>query len=165
MDQPEISDFELLAGIRFGYLYPYKVAGMGEPWRQHIRRTLELLKKEGIGAVLTLTEDDPFGRDYLESGFWHRHVPIDDGEPPLPEAMNLAVDFIRNSLAENLPVVVHCLEGRGRTGVILCGWLARIEDLAADAAIRRVRNLRYHTVFSPSQRAFLEEYLDGNANY
>jgi protein-tyrosine phosphatase len=159
MFQTERNDDELLTEIRFGYLCPYKVAGMGEPWRQHIQQTLELLKKEGIGAVLTLTEDDPFGRDYAESGFWHRHVPIDDGEPPSPETMNMAVDFIQSALAEDLPVVVHCLEGRGRTGVILCGWLARIEDLAADAAIQRVRNLRHHTVFSASQRAFLEAYL------
>ncbi|MEW6078101.1 MAG: dual specificity protein phosphatase family protein [Thermodesulfobacteriota bacterium] len=159
MFQAEISDFELLAGIRFGYLHPYKVAGMGEPWRQHIQRTLELLRKEGIGAVLTLTEDDPFGRDYLEADFWHRHIPVDDGEPPSPQAMNQAVDFIQSALAEDLPVAVHCLEGRGRTGVILCGWLARVEALAPDAAIRRVRDLRYHTVFSPSQRAFLEAHL------
>ena len=159
MFQAEISDGELLAGIRFGYLCPYQVAGMGEPWRQHIQRTMVLLKKEGIAAVLTLTEDDPFGRDYLASGFLHRHVPIDDGEPPSPQAMRLAVDFIQSALADNLPVAVHCLEGRGRTGVILCGWLARIEDLSADAAIQRVRNLRHHTVFSPSQRAFLEAYL------
>ena len=159
MFQAEISDGELLAGIRFGYLYPYQVAGTGEPWRQHIQRTMVLLKKEGIAAVLTLTEDDPFGRDYLASGFLHRHVPIDDGEPPSPQAMRLAVDFIQSALADNLPVAVHCLEGRGRTGVILCGWLARIEDLSADAAIQRVRNLRHHTVFSPSQRAFLEAYL------
>ncbi|MBI9076102.1 MAG: dual specificity protein phosphatase family protein [Desulfatibacillum sp.] len=149
----------LLDQILFGMVGPYKVAGMGEPWKGKIRETLEALGERGIGAILTLTEEDYLGQEYLAAGFLHLHTPIDDYEAPIPEILEKALNFVDDCLDRGVGVAVHCLEGRGRTGTVLCAWLARREGLAGEAAIRRVRSLRPITALSPSQKQFLLDRL------
>ncbi len=145
----------LLDQILFGLIGPYKVAGMGEPWKAHLEETLAHLREQGIGAILTLTEDDLLGPGYLSNGFLHLHEPIDDYEAPTDGAVERSLAFLDDCLARDIGVAVHCLEGRGRTGTIICAWLARKESLAGEDAIRRVRSLRPVTALSPSQKAFL----------
>lgn len=151
----------ILDEIRFGFLDAYPVAGMSEPWSAKIETTLHLLREQGIGAILTLTEDDLYGEQVRAAGFLHHHEPIDDCEPPSAEGMDRAIGFIDDCLEEGLRVAVHCAEGRGRTGTVLAGWLGRAESLGSRDAVRRVYDLREQTVITPSQRAFLRRYLDG----
>ncbi len=148
-----------LARIIFGFVGPYPIAGMGEPWHSYQDQTFALLKQAGIGAVLTLTEDDPFGQAYTDAGFLHLHEPIDDAYPPDPPALERALAFIDSALAQNHGTAVHCLEGRGRTGVVLCAWLAKKEGLGPLDAIARLRNLRPFTALSPEQKDFLLSFL------
>jgi atypical dual specificity phosphatase len=160
MDINITQNHPLLAEIRFGFLNPYKVAGMAEPWLEKIGPTLELLRNLGIGAILTLTEDDLYGSRYVAAGFLHHHEPINDCEAPSKEGMDRAVSFIDSSLKKGCCAAVHCLEGRGRTGAVLCAWLAIKESLDADEAIKRVYNLREYTVITDVQREFLHLYLN-----
>lgn len=151
----------ILDEIRFGFLDRYRVAGMSEPWVAKMEPTLELLRAQGIGAILTLTEDDLYGEQYRAAGFLHHHEPIDDCEPPSMEGMERALAFIDDCLEKGFGVVAHCAEGRGRTGTVLAAWLGCEESLSAQDAIRRVYDLREHTVITPSQRGFLDRYLGG----
>ena len=155
---------EILKDLRFGFLGDYAVAGMGEPWLDKLDGTHELLREQGIGAILTLTEDDLFGSLHEAAGFCHCHEPIDDCEPPDINGMDRAIDFIDRCLRKNMGVAVHCFEGRGRTGTVLAAWLARQEMLTAECAISRVRTLRYQTALTESQKAFLIRYLDGTSD-
>lgn len=160
-NRKEISQFELriLKDIRFCFLHPYSVAGMGEPWSMKLEETQQILKKQGIDAILTLTEDDPYGKLHREAGFAHHHEPVDDCEPPSTEGMNRAIEFINSFLEKDIGVAVHCLEGRGRTGTILCAWIGLKESLSPEQAIRRIHELMIHAVITPSQRSFLKQYL------
>jgi atypical dual specificity phosphatase len=151
----------ILDEIRFGYLHTYPVAGMGEPWSTKMGPTLALLKEQGIGAILTLTEDDLYGEQYRAAGFLNHHEPIEDCEPPSVEGMDRAIGFIDSCLEEGHAVAVHCAEGRGRTGTVLAAWLGRKESLSPQDAIRRLYDLREQTVITPPQRSFLDQYLDG----
>jgi atypical dual specificity phosphatase len=151
----------LLEEIRFGYLHTYRVAGMSEPWHTKMGPTLALLKEQGIGAILTLTEDNLYGRQYTAAGFLNHHEPIEDCEPPSEEGMDRAIAFIDNCLEEGYAVAVHCLEGRGRTGTVLAAWLGREESLGSQDAIMRMYDLREHTIITPTQRSFLDRYLNG----
>lgn len=153
------ADLQFLKEIRFDFLYPYKVAGMGEPWHMKIERTQQLLAARGIGAILTLTEEDLYGKQHIKAGFLHHHEPIDDCEPPTTEGMDRAIDFIDSGLEQGHSVAVHCLEGRGRTGTVLCAWIGLQESLNPQKAIERIHELRYHTILTPSQRLFLCSYL------
>ena len=152
---------QILDEIRFAYLHTYRVAGMSEPWSMKIDRTLRILKDQGIGAILTLTEDNPYGTDYTEAGLLNHHEPIDDCEPPATEGMNRALAFIGDCLEKGHGVAVHCLEGRGRTGTVLGAWLALKESLSPEDAIKRIHDLREGTIITPSQRSFLHQYLNG----
>ncbi|MCU0821479.1 MAG: dual specificity protein phosphatase family protein [Spirochaetes bacterium] len=152
-------DLSILDDIRFGFLRPYKVAGMAEPWLEKLKPTFELLKSNGIGAVLTLTEDDLYGKYYKAAGFLHHHEPINDCEAPDKKGMDRAISFINSSLGKGHGVAVHCLEGRGRTGTVLCAWLALKESLGAEKAIKRIYDLRECTVITDEQREFLLGYI------
>ncbi|MBW1990492.1 MAG: dual specificity protein phosphatase family protein [Deltaproteobacteria bacterium] len=146
--------------LGFGYLSPYRVAGMAEPGREGIQATLALLARRGIGAVLTLTEDDLLARFYLSAGFAHAHVPVDDGGAPSFAEMDRAMDFIQTNLARGRGVAVHCLEGRGRTGLVLGAFLAREEGLGWPRVFQRLKEARPSTVLNDAQRRFLAAYLD-----
>ncbi len=149
----------ILNELRFGFIHPYPISGMGEPWSMKIELTHEILREKGIGGILTLTEDDPYGKLHTAAGFFHHHEPIDDCEPPDREGMDRALLFIDNCLKKKVGVAVHCFEGRGRTGTVLCAWLGKKESLCPEDAIKRTYELRVHTIITPSQRAFLKEYL------
>ncbi len=166
MVQAETSDAKhpILDEIRFGFLHTYTVAGMSEPWVAKMEPTLELLREQGVGAILTLTEEDLYGEAYRAAGFLHHHEPIEDCEPPSAEGMDRAIAFIDDCLEKGFGVVAHCAEGRGRTGTVLAAWLGREESLSAQDAIRRVYDLREHTVITPSQRDFLDRYLSGGSD-
>ncbi len=151
---------KILNEIRFGFLHTYRVAGMAEPWSMKIEHTLQLLKGQGISAILTLTEDDLYGKKYQEAGFLHLHEPIEDCEPPIAEGMDRAVVFINSCIKKGLGVAVHCFEGRGRTGTVLCAWLGLKESLGPGEAIKRIHNLRECTVLTETQRSFLHQYLN-----
>ncbi|MEE8400138.1 MAG: dual specificity protein phosphatase family protein [Desulfobacterales bacterium] len=154
-----MADREVLDQIHFGFLHPYKVAGMGEPWVQKMADTHRLLKAKGIGAILTLTEDDLYGDLHRSAGFLCHHEPIDDTEPPTREGMRRALDFMDACLEKGQGVAAHCMEGRGRTGTILCAWVGLKESLAPQEAMIRIHELRAYTVLTPTQRSFLLEYL------
>jgi atypical dual specificity phosphatase len=152
----------MIEELRFGFLSGYPVAGMGEPWSMKIEPTHRFLRDHGVGAILTLTEDDLYGARHREAGFLQLHEPVDDGEPPDPEGMLRALEFIDACMDQEIGVAVHCMEGRGRTGTVLCAWLGRREALGPDEAIQRIFSLRPCTVLSPRQRWFLERFLREN---
>ncbi len=156
------SDYKQIVNeLNFGYLGSYKVAGMGEPWLIKIGENHMVLKDLGIGAILTLTEEDDLHELHEKSGFHQLHLPIDDTMPPTVDTMGKALHFIDTSLNKNLGVAVHCLEGRGRTGTILCGWIAKKERLNYEDAIKRIHELRPYCVITKHQRAFLKKIING----
>ncbi len=159
--EPVETDACILEEINFGFLGSYRVAGMGEPILGKMVRTHKLLRELGIGAILTLTEDDLYGSRHRKAGFFHHHEPIDDAQPPTAAGMDRALAFIEASLP--VGVAVQCMEGRGRTGTVLCAWLARQESLETEQAIRRIHELRRRTVLTPPQRMFLRSYLSADA--
>jgi len=151
---------QILNEIGFSYLGDHRVAGMGEPWSMKIDLTQKILRERGIGAILTLTEDDPYGKLHRAAGFIHHHEPIDDCEPPSIRGMDSAIAFIDSCLDRDLGVAAHCFEGRGRAGTILCAWIGIAEALPPEKAIARIHELRPRTVLAPPQRSFLYEYLE-----
>ena len=92
----------------FSWLDPSKLAGSVRPKNE---RELEGLKKLGIKAIVSLTEDpldlevDRLGFDYLPS-------PITDFEAPSQDQLGEIIQFIENSISESKPVLVHCAAGR-----------------------------------------------------
>ena len=114
--------------------------------------------KQGIGAVISLTEHpldhsllSEFGMDYL-------HLPIEDFTAPTLEQMQSAIEFIRQQEAKGHAVLVHCQAGIGRTGTILAAWMAT-QYMDAQQAIDHVRQLRPGSLEVPCQEQAIYEFV------
>jgi atypical dual specificity phosphatase len=155
--------------MRFYWLEPGVLAGCSLPGGENGRwpaaggdaltRDLEELRGQGVGAILTLTEE-PLDADILAAhGLEYLHIPVPDMTPPLPVQLQHALEFIDRQRLDGRSVAVHCLMGQGRTGTILAAYLIRGGTPAEDA-IGRLRQICPGAIESPSQRHALGLYAE-----
>ena len=118
---------------------------------------LAWLASQGIGAVLSLTEEPLASGALARHGMAELHLPVDDLRAPRPAQLDAALDFIDEQRLLGRRVLVHCLVGQGRTGTILAAYLIR-GGLDADEALREVRAVCPDAVGSAEQEAALREF-------
>jgi Swiss Army Knife protein, DSP-PTPase phosphatase domain len=136
---------EIVLPRNFGWLIESKLAGCGRP---EIEAEVKGLRSVGVKAIVSLTGTplNPetirlFGFDFL-----HSHI---SGAPSAFQLSEI-IDFIKARIAESKPVLVHCGEGKGRTGTVLAAYLVS-EGLNSDDTIRRVRELRPGSIENAEQ--------------
>ena len=103
-------------------------------------RDLDRLEDEGIGAIVTLTED-PAPELTGTGRFEVLWLPMEDMAPPDREQIERFVEFVDRALDEGKAVGVHCLAGLGRTGTMIACYLVTL-GRSADDAISEVRRAR-----------------------
>jgi atypical dual specificity phosphatase len=101
--------------------------------RAALANDLELLRRKGIQAVLTLTETSLADDVLAQSGLAWLHLPVPDLHAPTPDQIGRAIAFIDQQSAQGHATAVHCLMGQGRTGTILAAYLIRNGYSAAEA--------------------------------
>ena len=106
--------------------------------RDALRSDLELLRRKGITAVLTLTESPLSDAVTGASGLAYLHLPVPDLHAPTPDQLDRAIAFIDQQSAQGHATAVHCLMGQGRTGTVLAAYLIR-NGLSADEALAEIR--------------------------
>lgn len=146
---------------RFFWVIDGQLAGCSRPGAHgsSIAADLAILREHGIQSVLTLTETPVLAHELESAGLNTLHLPVDDFHAPTTHQMLQALSYIDASLAENMPVAVHCLAGQGRTGTILAAWLLRSGLSAADA-IAEIRALAPGAIESAPQVAALRLWAD-----
>ncbi len=118
---------------------------------------LSWLRRQGIGAVLTLTET-PLQEDVVSRhGLQVLHLPIPDMQAPSPTELLLALGFIDRQRALGCGLVVHCLMGQGRTGTVLAAYLIR-GGLSPEHALRDLRQRCPGAVGSTAQEQALHMF-------
>lgn len=129
------------------------LAGTGYPAS---RSQVEWLVGNGIGSILSLTEE-PLPEDWIGGlGLKSGHVPMRDHEPPTVESMERGVKFIREQLGAGRGVAVHCLAGEGRTGCVLAAYLMETRKIGAEQAISTLRVVKPEFVERRQEKALYD---------
>lgn len=102
---------------------------------------MHTLQSLGIQSILTLTRRDIadypglFISDLQHDPFLQiGHYPIPDGGIANDDVMFGAVDFLHQSLNQQLTTYVHCRGGIGRTGAILLAYYIKKRGLSLEQA-------------------------------
>ena len=149
--------------VNFSWLVSGLIAGAGRPvgyspdLDEELAADLEFLRREGVGAIVSLTERSLDRGLVLGREMAYLHLPVEDMEAPsLPEIIRF-VEFVDAAAAEGRPVVVHCGAGRGRTGTMLASYLVR-QGCGAEEALDQVRRQRPGSVETAEQEAAVRVY-------
>jgi len=155
--------------LRFYWLEDGVLAGCSLPGGENGRgpvkngaalgRDLDELRQQGVGAILTLTEDALEAETLAAHGMAALHLPVPDMTAPLPGQIHEALTFIDRQRIEGHAVAVHCLMGQGRTGTILAARLIR-DGMPADEAISRLRQMCPGAIESPAQQEALRRFAE-----
>ena len=137
----------------FSWILEKKLAGSAIPTS---KEEVDWLKEEGVKSIVTIREE-PLEEEWLEDvNYLHIHS-NDMGVPEFEDLIN-SVDFIHKRLENNEPVLVHCLAGMGRTGVILACYLVKYQNMSADEATQKVREERPGSIQSFPQEEIIFQF-------
>ncbi len=118
---------------------------------------LAWLRRQGVGAVLSLTETPLTEGALARHGMEGLHLPVDDLTAPTPFQLEQALEFIDRQRSRSRAVAVHCLVGQGRTGTVLAAYLIR-GGLGPEEALREVRAVCPGAVGAPEQERALHDF-------
>ena len=140
--------------FNFSWLIEGELAGSARPLGAI---GLAALNRRGVRALISLTEKPPSAASLRRAGLAGVHLPVADFTAPTLAQIAVAVGAIDDFRARGVPVVVHCVAGRGRTGTILAAYLVS-QGATAEAAIDQVRAQRPGSIETPEQEAVVHEY-------
>jgi len=134
----------------FSWIIENKLAGSAIPTSiDEVKWVID----QGVKSIVTIREetlDESWIKDvnYL-------HILSNDMSVPEFDDLIYAVDFIHRRITNNEPVLVHCLAGMGRTGVILACYLIKYQKMSASEATEKIREERPGSIQSYPQEEII----------
>ena len=135
---------------KFSWLVENKLAGSGIPTSID---EVEWAIKQGVKSIVTIREE-PLDESWIKDVNYLHILSNDMGVPEFDDLV-YAVDFIHRRITSNEPVMVHCLAGMGRTGVILACYLIKYQKMSASEATEKVREERPGSIQSYPQEEII----------
>jgi predicted protein tyrosine phosphatase len=121
---------------------------------------------QGIRAIVTLTEQ-PLTYCFITPALLQSldivtyHEPIDSrGVPEDLEVTYRVMDFVDEMLTERRPVLMHCHNGTGRTGVMLYAYYLQ-QNISLDDAREHIASIRPTSAWNtltPGQRDYIQAF-------
>lgn len=141
----------------FSFLIEGKLAGMARPGRSRsLVEDIEFLKAQGIGAIVSVTEQPLDGGLVRGTGLRYLHLAVPDYEAPTIRQIEEFIEFME-AVDSDGAVVVHCYAGQGRTGSLLACALVH-HGMSAEEAIRTVRAKRPPSIDTWVQEQIIFEF-------
>jgi len=135
----------------FSWIVPGQLAAMPLPGRDRpLDQDAAFLAQEGIGVLVSLTENPPAAEVLASRSIKQRHIPVQDFQPPTLAQMIDFAAVVQSSVAAGKSVGVHCTAGIGRSGTMAAVYLVA-EGATTEAAIIAVRQLRPGSIETPAQ--------------
>lgn len=138
----------------FSWLIEGEIAGMARPASVN---TLEILKDNDIGAIVSLSEFSLSKGLIEEFGFEVKHIPLKDFSTPSIKQIEDFIEFAKKIRADGKKLVVHCDAGVGRTGTMLACYLVS-KGYNAAKAIEEVRRKRPGSVETKEQEEIVFKF-------
>ena len=120
-----------------------------QPRSDEVQWTIE----QGVKSIVTIREE-PLADNWIKDVNYLHIISNDMGVPEFNDLIH-AVDFIHRRITNNEPVLVHCLAGLGRTGVVLACYLVKYQNMSADEATQKIREERPGSIQSYPQEEII----------
>ena len=138
---------------KFSWLIENKLAGSGIPTSID---EVQWVIKQGVKSIVTIREE-PLDESWIKD-VNYLHVLSNDMSVPEFDDLVYVVDFIHRRITNNEPVLVHCLAGMGRTGVLLACYLVKYQKMSANEATEKVREKRPGSIQSYPQEEIIFQF-------
>ena len=135
---------------KFSWLIENKLAGSAIPTSID---EVQWMIKQGVKSIVTIREES-LDESWIKDVNYLHVLSNDMGVPEFDDLVH-AVDFIHSRITNNEPVLVHCLAGMGRTGVILACYLVKYQKMSASEATEKVREERPGSIQSYPQEEII----------
>jgi atypical dual specificity phosphatase len=135
----------------FSWLEASKLAGSARPESE---AELKAVKEQGIRTIISLTGTPLIPDVVRRLGFDYLHSHMSSA--PSTKQLQDLVEFIDSENSKAKAVMVHCGEGKGRTGTVLAAYLIK-HGLTADDAIQLVREKRPESIQTVEQEVALRD--------
>ena len=133
-------------------------------YSRSIDEDLKQLKEQGVDVVIPLITDDELDHfgvgdlldNYIDHGFQVYRLPIMDQLTCSEEEMRDMATRLDLLLGANKKIMIHCVGGLGRSGMIAAAYL-KYRGLSYEKAITAVRNSRGpRAIESTEQEEFIK---------
>ena len=139
----------------FSWVIRGKLAGSARPENE---TQLRWLRNTGIKALVCLNKERPLDdKQVRELGFEYLFLPVRDFTAPSRDDIIEFVRFAHEMIGHDMPVVVCCGAGIGRTGTMLAAYLVSL-CFSPEEALNKIEVMRGVGMESYSQRKAVSEY-------
>ena len=133
-------------------------------YSRSIDEDLKQLRKYGVDTIIPLLSDDEFVHygvsdlleKYQDYDFNVHRLPIMDQLTSSEEEMQEMVNYLDKLIQNSEKVLIHCVGGLGRSGLVAASYL-KYKGLSANEAIRAIRKTRGpRAIESKKQEEFVQ---------